>query len=165
MRKSDLFKLIQDFKALSGEEAPIIVGSQALHAVTDTLPEVARRSVECDFLLSSGNFHMRATIDEEMGVLSNYQVVNGFFADTLGLATVVLPDGWDKRLQPFVDDENVLIALCLDPYDLAVSKLIAGRDKDIEFIEALLASELLSIDKLLEQVKLVESMPLVAAQL
>ena len=100
MRKSDLIRLIGEYRRLSGEDLPTIVGSQALHAVVEILPEVARKSVECDFLLSVGNFGKRAEIDEKLGVFSDFQVETGFYADALGLATVVLPDGWEKRLKP-----------------------------------------------------------------
>lgn len=152
MRRSDLIRLIEEFRRVSGENPPTIVGSQALHVVVDVLPEIARKSVECDFLLSSGNFGKRAEIDEKLGVLSEFQVETGFYADALGLATVVLPEGWKERLLPLLSENGELLALCLDPYDLAASKLIAGRDKDLQFLQSLIASQILNIDPFLERV-------------
>jgi hypothetical protein len=157
VRKSDLIKLIDEFRRLSGEEPPVIVGSQALHAVVEVLPEVARKSIECDFLLSSDNFYKRAEIDEKLGVFSEFQVETGFYADALGLATVVLPDGWKERLKPLFGTDGTLLALCLDPYDLAASKLIAGREKDFLFLSSLMASEVLDVDEFLKRVLSVQS--------
>lgn len=51
----------------------------------------------------------------------------------LGLATVTLPDGWETRLKPLLDEDGVLVACCLDIYDLASAKLVAGREKDLDF--------------------------------
>jgi hypothetical protein len=54
----------------------------------------------------------------------------------------VLPAGWRERLIA-VCNENTRGAtgLCLDPHDLSVAKLVAGREKDMRFIrEAALAN-------------------------
>lgn len=152
VRKPDLYKLIADYRELSGEEIPIIVGSQAFHASLEFVPEIAKRSVECDFLLSSSNFSKRREIDERLGALSDYQVTNGFFADILGLATIVLPDGWQERLVPLLDDKGSPLALCADAYDVCAAKLVAGREKDLIFIESALAGEMIDINELLGRV-------------
>lgn len=100
MRKSDLFKLISAIKNLSIDEEPIIVGSQSAHAVTNHIPEIAKKSIECDFLFRSGSAELREMVNRSLGVFSVYQDENGFYADAIGLATVVLPVGWDSRLNP-----------------------------------------------------------------
>ncbi|MGH9947027.1 MAG: DUF6036 family nucleotidyltransferase [Pyrinomonadaceae bacterium] len=148
-----MIKLILDFCETSGDNPPIIVGSQSFHAYSDHLPEIARKSVECDFMLSSSNFSKRPMIDLTLGIQSPYRVENGFFADALGLASVVLPDGWRDRLVPYHDDSGNVIALCADKHDVAVSKFIAGRDKDLEFLASALASGLIEIKQLLERLE------------
>lgn len=153
VRKPDLHKLIADYREISGEEIPVIVGSQAFHASLEFVPEIAKRSVECDFLLSSANFSKRKELDERLGALSDYQVANGFFADVLGLATVVLPDGWQERLVPFLDDEGTPVALCADAYDVCAAKLVAGREKDLIFIESALTGDMIEIDELLARIR------------
>ena len=154
MLKSDLIKLINDFREASGDDPPIIVGSQSFHAFTDTIPEIARKSVECDFMLSSSNFSKRPQIDLSLGILSRYREENGFFADALGLASVTLPEGWRDRLVPYHDDSGNVIALCADKHDVAVSKFIAGREKDLEFLASALDSGLIDITQLLQHLKL-----------
>lgn len=53
--------------------------------------------------------------------------------------TAILPAGWRKRLVP-VHNENTGggTGLCLEIHDLAVSKLVAGREKDVAFLAGLL---------------------------
>jgi hypothetical protein len=38
------------------------------------------------------------------------------------------------------------IGWCLEPHDLAVSKLIAGREKDIDFLDTLIRARMVSLD-------------------
>ncbi len=103
MRKSDLFELIAAIKFLAPDEMPIIVGSQAVHLVTNFPPEIVQQSIECDFLIVGGKGEIRAVINKKLGVFSQFQIEHGFYADALGLATVILPAGWQERLQNLND--------------------------------------------------------------
>jgi hypothetical protein len=51
MNKEQLFDLTERVKLVAGVELPVIVGSQSLYAVTSHVPDIVKRSVECDFLL------------------------------------------------------------------------------------------------------------------
>ena len=55
----------------------------------------------------------------------------------------MLPDGWRDRLIA-VNNANTRGATgwCLEVHDLLVSKLAAGRDKDLEFVCEAIAQEL-----------------------
>ena len=121
MRKSDLFELVRQIKAISCDEFPIIVGSQAVHLVTDFPPEIAQQSIECDFLFLSGTGETRIEVNKKLGVFSKFQVESGFYADALGLATVILPSNWQERLLPLKDENGKTIALVAEIHDIAVS--------------------------------------------
>lgn len=159
MRKSALFRLIAAINEISADGKPIIVGSQAVHAVTKDLPEIAQKSIECDFLVVGEKSETRAEINKKLGVFSDFQIENGFYADALGLATVVLPTGWRERLQPLCDEKGETVAYCAEICDVAVSKLIAGREKDFQFLEDAFASEIVAVKEFIERVRLVETMP------
>lgn len=59
--------------------------------------------------------------------------------------------GWRERLVRFDrEDAAPAVAWCLESHDLVVSKLVAGRQKDVEFAEALLGGGLVDV-VLLEQ--------------
>lgn len=132
-------------------EPPIIVGSQAVFAVTDYPPEIVRRSVECDFLLLGGMFEVRPRITDNLGIFSEYQQQTGFYADALGLATVVLPLGWQERLVALKDETGETIAFCVEIHDVGISKLIAGREKDFEFLRTAFENDYLQIEIFLER--------------
>lgn len=92
-------------------------------------------------------------------VCQRLQETNGYYADALGLATVVLPTEWQERLLPLTDADGKLVAYCLEIYDTCVSKLMAGRDKDFAFILELLDRDFIKIEDLVERVKLIIDMP------
>jgi hypothetical protein len=56
----------------------------------------------------------------------------------VGEDTATLPRGWQKRLVT-IENENTrgVQGLCLEVHDLAVSKYIAGREKDLGFTREL----------------------------
>lgn len=159
MRKSDLFELISAINLLAPDETPIIVGSQAIYIVTDFPPEIIRQSIECDFLFIGGKTEIRTEINKKLGIFSQFQIEHGFYADALGLATVVLPTGWQERLQNLKDESGNTIAKTVEIHDIAVSKLIAGREKDFEFLKVLFLRECISFEKFFERVTLVKEMP------
>jgi hypothetical protein len=159
VRKSHLFELIAAIKSVAPGEMPVIVGSQAVHLITDFLPEIVRQSIECDFLITGGKTEMRAEINKKLGVFSRFQIEHGFYADALGLATVVLPAGWQDRLQNLEDENGNVVAKAAEIYDIAVSKLIAGREKDFVFLNELILREYILIEPFLERAELIKSMP------
>ncbi len=158
MQKSYLFDLISLIdNVLDENELPIIVGSQALFAQTDSPPLIVRESRECDFLLFGGKSAERDKINREYGVFSPFADENGYHADALGLASVVLPDGWQDRLQPLLDANGKVVARCLEIYDLAASKIAAGRPKDLEFLTYGFSSDIILVDPFLERSLLLRS--------
>lgn len=63
----------------------------------------------------------------------------GYYAHGVSDAVATLPEGWRERLIPYQTiNMGSAAALCLEVHDLAVSKLVAGRDKDLSFIRALI---------------------------
>lgn len=48
---------------------------------------------------------------------------------------------------------DLKIGRCLDPHDLAASKLAAGRDKDWAFVEVMLAHQIADTDTLLKRLE------------
>jgi Nucleotidyltransferase of unknown function (DUF6036) len=65
----------------------------------------------------------------------------------------VLPDGWAARTV-VVDDANTngVRGLCLEPADLAVSKLAAGRPKGVDYVRVLLREGIVSPDVLVHRI-------------
>ena len=131
VRSKELYILIRHVSAVAQTAQPIIVGSQSLHAVTSQLPEIVRQSTECDFLFYGDLSAARERVNQTLGVFSDFQQAHGYWADALGLATVVLPPDWEQRLQPLLDEAGEIVARCVEIHDVAISKFVAGRDKAV----------------------------------
>lgn len=156
MNKQQLLELTSDVTTLIEDGIPIIVGSHSLYALTDSVPEIVRRSIEADFLLAAWGSEVMKAVDKELGFRSSYFETKGFYADSLGLATVVLVPGWQERLQPLVGEDGQVVARCLEVHDAAVSKLIAGREKDFIFIVCLLEGRYIEFPTLIERAALIQ---------
>jgi hypothetical protein len=150
---------------LTGISVPFIVGSHCVFAVTDRVPSIVSQSIEADFLLAQWGIAVMEKVNEELGVTSNFYDQYGYHADALGMATVVLVPGWESRLQPLIDDNGQTVAQCLELHDVAVSKLMAGREKDYIFISALLDGGLISLETLIERAALIRESHSVGALL
>ncbi len=70
----------------------------------------------------------------------------GYYADILRPTIAeTLPAGWESRLHPVAGYDNVF---ALDPYDLAVVKLMVGREKDLELLRAMLRLNIIEPERL-----------------
>src|SRR5262249_13565423 len=80
---------------------------------------------------------------------SPFQRSFGYYAHGICEATSVLPDGWRDRLI-LISGENTRFVRgwCLEVHDLAVSKYVAGRKKDLDFTAALGRHRMISRDVL-----------------
>jgi hypothetical protein len=68
--------------------------------------------------------------------------------------TAVLPDGWEGRLVRFeTAGTRGMVAWCLEPHDLWISKMIAGRPKDLEFGRALLERRIVKPAELMKRLE------------
>jgi hypothetical protein len=77
----------------------------------------------------------------------------GYYADGVDFRTAIAPAGWEERLVVFqTPGSEEGRGLCLEPHDLAASKLAAGREKDLEFVGALLDAGLIGLEVLAERV-------------
>ena len=76
-----------------------------------------------------------------------FHLTFGYYGHGVDETTAVLPDGWRDRLVK-VDTPGTMGAVgwCLEPHDLAVSKLAAGREKDAAFVTALVRDGHVGVD-------------------
>ena len=116
-----------------------LIGSQAVHAWCRRVPAEVLVSQECD-LYPRNRPETANLIEAELGRSSKYARRHGFYADVVTPEIASLPMGWGRRLRPF--RAGPITALCLEAHDLVVSKLAAGRLKDLEFVGALVQMKL-----------------------
>jgi hypothetical protein len=122
----------------------VVIGSQAILGSHPHAPAELTESVEAD-VFPKESPQRSIVIDGAIGELSLFHQTFGYYAHGVDETTAVLPDGWRERLVK-VETANTAGAVgwCLEPHDLAVSKLAAGREKDIAFVETMLQKHLVT---------------------
>jgi hypothetical protein len=136
-----------------GAKQLIIVGSQSLHGKYPDLADEIVRSVEVDLVATRDADRVEWL--EAIGVDSPFHEQFGYYADPVDESTATLPRGWKGRLVNLAaGDTGGVRGLCLDPHDLAISKYVARREKDIAFTRALARRALVGKERLLALVAL-----------
>ena len=160
MQKHQLEHIVRAVCGITGEDNIVIIGSQAILASypNNVLPDLLTQSIEADvFYLKENSQELTDLIDGTIGELSIFQDTHGIYAHGIGKETAILPAGWEERLVKLSNiNTSGYTALCLDPYDLCVSKLIANPKKDIDYVKALLATKLLDVCELKKRLFTVE---------
>jgi hypothetical protein len=164
MRRDQLEHAIRTACQIIGHDAVVIVGSQSILGsfTEDELPTEATMSTEIDILTlgedGSETARLADLIEGVAGEWSTFEEQHGFSIDGVDLETAVLPNGWRDRLIKVQNANTAAISgkpqytgWCLDKEDLCVAKLCALREKDRNFVAALLDARLVDADVLTER--------------
>lgn len=157
MNRARLLELARRVAELSEAGAPVLVGSQALHGAVLQVPASVSGSFEADFLLDDVTPKALRAIGRELGAFSDYQDATGTHADPVRKSILTLPYRWERRLIPLADSSGTIVALCLDRYDVAVTKIAAGREKDWVFIRECAVEGIIEIAPLLRRCEAVQT--------
>ncbi len=133
MNRRQLEHVIRAAAELTGETEIVVVGSQAILAVTATVPDAMLRSQEAD-LYPLRNPQMADLVEGAIGAGSIFEETFGYHADGVGPETAKLPQGWFERAYRLTFNTTAATGICPEPNDLAVSKLVSGRPKDLDWV-------------------------------
>jgi uncharacterized nucleotidyltransferase DUF6036 len=144
--------LIRAAGAIAEDSQIVIVGSQAVLGQFPEAPAALLASVEAD-VYPRNKPELSDLVDGSIGEGSFFHQTFGYYAQGVALETATLPEGWERRLVS-VKNENThgVEGLCLELHDLAISKYVAGREKDIEYTRALARHGLTKRAVLLERI-------------
>ncbi len=168
MRRHQLEHAIRTACLIIQRSEVIIVGSQAILGTYDEsqLPAAATMSIEVDILpiadTNAETARLADLIEGVAGEFSSFEKLHGFSIDGVDLDTAVLPEGWRDRLVKVQNANTAAPAgsprftgWCLDKGDLCVAKLIAFREKDINFVGALLDDHLVDLEEVRRRLRTV----------
>lgn len=159
MKRQDLEHIIRAAAAISNQYEIIIVGSQSILGAIPNAPEPLLFSQGAD-VYPLGNPDLASLIDGTIGEQSRFHEQFGYYAQGVGPETAKLPSGWQQRLHKIQNTNTDLkIGWCLDPADLAASKLIAGREKDFAFVACMLQHHIVQPEVLVERLQTIETEP------
>lgn len=138
MKRHQLEHIIRAASGITGSAEFVIVGSQAILGQFAEAPAELVTSIEAD-VFSLDSSAESDLIDGSIGEGSPFHMTFGYYAHGVAPDTAILPNGWRERLVP-IRNQNTGggSGLCLEVHDLAVSKLVAGREKDLEYVSGLL---------------------------
>ncbi|MEO8945357.1 MAG: DUF6036 family nucleotidyltransferase [Gemmatimonadaceae bacterium] len=129
-----------------------VFGSQAILGQYPDAPDALRQSAEAD-IAPVNAVDMIDVIDANLGELSLFHQAFGYYVHGVPIDAAVLPMGWEKRAIAVSNaNTNGATAWCVEAHDLAISKLVAYRDKDRDFVRTLLAEDLVKPRKLLVRI-------------
>ena len=133
MTREQLEHIVRAAAYIVDDEELIVVGSQAVLGQFPEAPSELLSSNEAD-VYPKNKPELADVIDGTIGELSPFHETFGYYAHGVGPATATLPAGWRERLVP-VRNANTRGATgwCLEIHDLVISKLVAGREKDLDF--------------------------------
>jgi hypothetical protein len=164
MRRDQLEHAIRTACQIIDASEVIIVGSQAILGTygEDELPAAATMSAEVDVLpiadTDVDTERLADAIEGVAGELSQFEQTHGYSIDGVDLTTSALPDGWRLRLVRVQNSNTAapggdqrFTGWCVDKEDLCVAKLCALREKDQNFVAALLDARLVDANVISER--------------
>jgi hypothetical protein len=153
MKRSELEHLLRAAGAITNDPEIVVIGSQAILGQFPNAPSPLLRSAEAD-LFPLHRPELADLIDGSIGEGSSFHELFGYYAQGVGERTAVLPKGWRDRLVR-IENANTrgVAGLCLEVHDLAISKHVASREKDLEFTRELARHDMTDSRVLLARLK------------
>lgn len=149
MKREHLEHIIRAISVITNEYEFVIIGSQSILGTIVNPSELLCQSMEAD-VYALHNEEYSHMIDGTIGEGSPFHEHYHYYAQGVGSDTAILPVNWKTRLVKIQNENTDLkIGYCLDVTDLAVAKLMAGRDKDWIFVEELLNQKYIQPNELI----------------
>jgi hypothetical protein len=138
MTRAQLEHIIRAAGEIAGDTEIIVIGSQAVLAQFPNAPKELLVSEEADVFPKTAS-QKAIDIDGTIGERSLFHQTHAIYAHGVSEETATLPKGWQQRLVPIANaNTRGVTGWCLEVHDLAISKLVAGREKDLDFVRTLI---------------------------
>jgi hypothetical protein len=152
MKRLDLEHLIRAAGKIGQDSEIVVIGSQAILGQFPDAPESLLMSAEAD-IFPMNRPDQSSLIDGAIGEGSPFHQEHGYYAQGVDERTAILPRGWRDRLVAVSNpNTNGVVGLCLEVNDLAISKYVAGRPKDLKFTKELAKHSMTSQETLMARV-------------
>lgn len=142
MKKPQLELALSAAGQIARDSEFIVFGSQSILGIVPRPPKICLVSLEVDLY---PRHHPQAAhlIAAALGRRSAFSRKHGFFVDCVTPDLAAFPEGWTDRLIPFCTKKTGgVTGWCVELHDVAASKLSVGREKDLNYVGALLNAKL-----------------------
>lgn len=151
MTRAELEHAIRAACAIASDNEVYVFGSQAILGQYPNANKSLCQSVEADIAPKNKPEHADA-IDGAIGELSLFHQTHGFYVHGLPIEAATLPTGWKNRCIKLQNkNTNQCIGWCLEGHDLAISKLVAFREKDRAFVRTLVSEQFVNAITLVQR--------------
>jgi uncharacterized nucleotidyltransferase DUF6036 len=159
MKRSELEHLIRAAGSIANDPEIVVIGSQSILGQFPDAPASLLVSAEAD-VFPLNHPELSDLIDGSIGEGSPFHELYGYYAQGVDERTATLPRGWRERLVR-ISNPNTLgvTGLCLDVHDLAISKYVAGREKDQQFTRELVKRGMVQRDTLINRERATDLSP------
>jgi hypothetical protein len=148
VRRHELEHVLRAAGAITGVATWVIVGSQAILGARPDAPEELLVSQEVD-LYAPDDEAASDLVDGSIGEKSMFHETFGYYGHGVGPRTAVLPRRWQDRAVRIATPATAgVTGVCPHPTDLAISKIVAWREKDQDFVRALVQHGIVKITDL-----------------
>jgi Nucleotidyltransferase of unknown function (DUF6036) len=135
MRRAELEHVIRAAAAVADDDEIVVIGSQAILGQFPDAPDSLLVSREAD-VYPRNHPERGDEIDGSLGDGSYFDSAYGYYAHAVGPETATAPAGWERRLIAIRNpNTGGATGWCLEIHDLLLSKCVAGRERDWEFVE------------------------------
>ena len=133
----------------TGLDRFVLVGSAAIFAWEKVVPPELAMTREVDLFAYDRDDadEIAFDLDASLGAASPFDETYGYYCDGVGPDSAILPAGWEGRSRIYASPAaNGVTAVVPHPNDIALSKLAAGRPKDIDWLVAAARFGMISLD-------------------
>jgi hypothetical protein len=150
MKRIELEHVLRASAAITLDTSFVVIGSQSVLMEFPDAPAELLLSNELD-LYPAMHPERADLIEGAIGQLSMFHDTFGYHADGVSPETATMPADWMKFAKLHYLGE--LTVICPDLHDIAVSKCVAGRDKDADWVRSLLRHRMITIDRFIERLE------------
>ncbi len=138
MQREKVDHVLRAVASLTGHDVFVLIGSSALAARTKgPMPASMLGTPEVDiYAFGVSNVEeLSDMIDGSLGQDSPFHMTFGFYADGVSPETAKMPSDWVSRARKYTSPACPgVTAIVPEENDLALAKLVAWREKDIEWL-------------------------------
>jgi hypothetical protein len=165
MNRQQFEHVLRAVSLIAGDPDVLVIGSQSLLGSysEDELPAEATGSMEVDTAFFNDDDEVKSgQVDAMIGELSHFHDEFGYYPQGVSVETGVYPTGWRDRLVVYeIAGSPPARALCLEPHDCVLAKLVRFEEKDCQFAGALVREGLIDLDLLARRVDTIPAAPAV----
>lgn len=163
MTREQLSHVLRAVSRITEEPEILIIGSQSILGSypEDQLPPEATGSAEVDMAFFYDPDESKSgLVDATIGEFSMFHREFEYYPQGVSVSTGVFPEGWKDRLVTYETPGTAPgRALCLEPHDCVLAKLVRYEEKDQEFAQALVKMDLINLDILADRVETIPAHP------